>query len=68
MNMHQQGGVTNDGVRPNAGVNVSKLHLDVCVGTTQQRVPNDVNGWSELTAMFQAVNTDLVVLEGHGWL
>jgi transposase len=45
---------------------VSKLHLDVCVAGTQQRVPNDADGWTELTAMLQAVNVDLVVLEATG--
>jgi transposase len=66
MNMHQQGGVGKDGVRPNAGIDVSKLYLDVCVGEVQQRVPNDVNGWNELTAILQAAQADLVVLEATG--
>ena len=66
MNMHQQGGVANDGARLNAGIDVSKLHLDVCVGSRQQRVPNDVNGWNELTAILQAEDVDLVVLEATG--
>jgi len=66
MNMNQQGGVANGAVKPNAGIDVSKLHLDVCVAGTQQRVPNDVDGWTELTAMLQAVNVDLVVLEATG--
>lgn len=66
MNMHQQGGVANGEVRLNAGIDVSKLHLDVCVGTTQQRVVNEANGWSELTAILQAARVDLVVLEATG--
>ena len=66
MNMHQQGGVANGEVRLNAGIDVSKLHLDVCVGTTQQRVMNDADGWSELTAILRAARVDLVVLEATG--
>lgn len=66
MSMHQQGGVANGEVRLNAGIDVSKLHLDVCFGTTQQRVVNDANGWSELTAILQAARVDLVVLEATG--
>jgi transposase len=38
MNMYQQGGVANGSVKLNVGIDVSKLHLDVCVGPTQQRV------------------------------
>lgn len=66
MNMHQQGGVANGEVRLNAGIDVSKLHLDVCVGTTQKRVANDADGWSELTAILLAAQVDLVVLEATG--
>ena len=66
MNMHQQGGVANGSVKLNAGIDVSKLHLDVCVGATRQRVPNDANGWNELTAMLQAAQMDLVVVEATG--
>lgn len=66
MNMHQQGGVAQGSVTLNAGIDVSKLHLDVCVGATQQRVPNDASGWSELTAMLQAAQVDLVVMEATG--
>ncbi|HXS16919.1 MAG TPA: transposase [Polyangiaceae bacterium] len=64
--MHQQGGVANGSVKLNAGIDVSKLHLDVCVGATRQRVPNDANGWNELTAMLQAAQMDLVVVEATG--
>ncbi len=31
MNMHQQGGVANGSVKLNAGIDVSKLHFDVCL-------------------------------------
>ena len=66
MNMHQQGGVANGVVRLNAGIDVSKLPLDVCVGGAQRRVPNDAHGWNELTAMLQAAQVDLVVVEATG--
>ena len=36
MNMHPQGGVASRDQRPNADVDVSKLPLDVCLGTTEQ--------------------------------
>lgn len=66
MNMHPQGGVSSGGVRPNAGVDVSKHHLDVCVGVEARRVANDAAGWDELTAMLEAVDVDLVVVEATG--
>jgi len=50
MNMHPQGGVTNHDQRPNAGIDVCKQHLDVCLNTLAVRVANDANGWDELTA------------------
>lgn len=66
MNMHQQGGVANRDQRPNAGVDVSKQHLDVCLDTSEQRVANDASGWDELTAKFLAAAVDVVVLEATG--
>lgn len=66
MNMHPQGGVANREQRPNAGVDVCKQHLDVCLGTLEQRVTNDANGWGELTAKLKAAEVDLVVLEATG--
>ena len=66
MNMHPQGGVANRDQRPNAGVDVCKQHLDVCLGTLQQRLANDANGWGELTAKLKAGEVDLVVLEATG--
>ena len=65
MNMHQQGGVAN-GVRLNAGVDVCKQHLDVCLDTEARRIANDANGWDELTAMLKAAEVDLVVVEATG--
>jgi transposase len=64
--MHQQGGVAKDGMKPNAGIDVSKHHLDVCCDGERRRVPNDARGWDELTAMLQAAGADLVVVEATG--
>ena len=64
-NMHPQGGVTNRDQRPNAGIDVCKQHLDVCLGTTEQRVANDAQGWDELIAKLKGVNVDLVALEAN---
>jgi transposase len=66
MNMHPQGGVTNSDQRPNAGIDVCKQHLDVCLGTEDQRVANDANGWDAVIAKFKNANVDLVVLEATG--
>lgn len=66
MNMHLQGGVANGAQRPNAGVDVCKQHLDVCLGTEDQRVANDAGGWDELIAKFKGAGVDLVVLEATG--
>ena len=66
MNMHPQGGVANGGQQPNAGVDVCKQHLDVCLGTEHQRMANDADGWDVLTAKFKAAGVDLVVPEATG--
>ena len=66
MNMHPQGGVAISDQRPNAGIDVCKQHLDVCLGTLDQRVVNDANGWDALIAKFKDANVDLVVLEATG--
>jgi transposase len=63
--MHPQGGVAS-GQRLNAGVDVCKQHLDVCLGTEDRRVVNGTGGWDELTAMFKDAGVDLVVLEATG--
>lgn len=51
---------------PNAGIDVSKQHLDLCLEATRLRVANDAQGWSELTAKMVAAQVDLVVLEATG--
>jgi transposase len=66
MNMHLQGGVATGQGRPNAGIDVSKHHLDVCVANDVCRRANDAAGWDELTATLRAVNVDLVVVEATG--
>ena len=66
MNMHPQGGVANRDHRPNAGIDVSKQHLDACWGTEELRLVNEASGWDELIAKFKAANVDLVVVEATG--
>lgn len=66
MNMHSQGGVAKGAVRPNAGIDVSKQHLDVCCSDEQWQVSNDARGWDELAARLKALEVDLIVLEATG--
>jgi transposase len=66
MNMNPQDRVANDVPRPNAGVDVSKQHLDVCWSDQALRVGNDVVGWDELIAKLKAASVDLVVIEATG--
>ncbi|MEO6409192.1 MAG: IS110 family transposase [Burkholderiaceae bacterium] len=64
--MHPQGGVANRDQRANAGIDVSKQHLDACWSTEQPRVLNDASGWDELTAKLRQAGVDLVVVEATG--
>jgi transposase len=64
-NMNLQDRVANV-VRPNAGVDVSKAHLDACWGDRELRVGNDQAGWEELIAKLRSDNVDLVLLEATG--
>ena len=66
MNMHPQGGVASRNQRPNAGIDVSKQHLDACWGAQEQRLVNDATGWDEVIAKFKATDVDLVVVEATG--
>jgi transposase len=66
MNTHPQGRVANRSVRPNAGIDVAKQHLDLCLEATTLRVANDSAGWDELTARLLAAEADLVVIEATG--
>ena len=52
--------------RANAGVDVSKQHLDVCCGAEQLRLANDEHGWDATIAMLRGANVDLVVVEATG--
>jgi transposase len=65
-NMNPQGGVANGALRPNAGVDVSKQHLDACWANEDQRWANDAAGCNELVAKFKAASVDLVVVEATG--
>ena len=66
MNTYPQGGVANAASPPNAGIDVSKGHLDGCWGSTSLRVDNNAAGWDGLIARLQADAVDLVVLEATG--
>lgn len=63
--MNSQDRVAN-AARPNAGVDVSKKHLDASWSDRDVQVTNDEAGWKELTAKLQADNVDLVLLEATG--
>ncbi len=66
MNMNPQGRAAERAQRPNAGIDVSKQHLDACWATQELRLGNDTSGWNELIAKFKADDVDLVVLEASG--
>jgi transposase len=66
MNTHPQGGAANGVQRPNAGIDVSKEHLDLCIESTSLRATNDAQGWNDLTATLLARGVDVVVLEAAG--
>jgi transposase len=66
MNMNPQGGVTGGAVRPNAGIDVSKDSLDLCVGTEQWRQDNNAKGWDEAITKLRSANVDLIVVEATG--
>lgn len=66
MNMHVQGGVVRGDQRPNAGIDVSKQHLDVCLEHEHLRLSNDAAGWQVLSQRLLESDVDLVVLEATG--
>lgn len=66
MNLHPQVRVAKRDVRPNAGIDVSKQHLDVCCEDEQLRVDNGASGWDELIAKLRLKSAELVVLEASG--
>lgn len=53
-------------MRPNAGIDVSKEYLDVCLGTEQWRVDNDAKGWDEAITKLRSADVDLIVVEATG--
>jgi transposase len=65
-NINPQGGVANRVDRPNAGIDVSKQHLDACWDAHELRVANDAMGWNELIAKLKLAGVDLVVAEATG--
>jgi transposase len=66
MNMHSQGRVASEARRPNAGIDVSKGHLDVRLLDIDLRVANDASGWDALIAKLKECEADLVVVEATG--
>ena len=66
MNMYPQGGVASRDQRPNAGIDVSKQHLDACWLAEEQRLVNDATGWGVLIAKLREAHVDLVVVEATG--
>ena len=60
MNMHPQGGVANRDQRPNTGVDVCKQHLDVCLGTLEDRIDQMIDSKKDLA--------EQVVGVGESWL
>ena len=66
MNMHLQEGATHTMERPNAGIDVSKLYVDVHWRDQARRWSNDAQGWNELTAQLLSERVDLVVIEATG--
>ena len=66
MNMHPQGRVASEATRPNAGIDVSKEHLDVHLLDVGWRVDNDASGWDVLIVKLKESGVDLVVVEATG--
>jgi len=66
MNMHSQGRVAGGAPRPNAGIDVSKDHLDVHLLERGSRIDNDASGWDAVIAKLKESDVDLVVVEASG--
>ena len=66
MNMHPQGRVASEACGPNAGIDVSKEHLDVHVLDVGWRVDNDASGWDALITKLKEGGVGLVVVEATG--
>ena len=65
-NINPQGGVASRSHGANAGIDVSKQHLDACWDTHELRMTNDAAGCNELTTKLKAAGVDLVVVEATG--
>ena len=66
ISVNQQGREAIAALRPCAGVDVSKAHLDAAWAGHSERVSNDAGGWDVLAAKFKADGVDVVVLEATG--
>jgi transposase len=66
MSVHSQGREAVTAARPNAGIDVSKEHLDAAWADRTERVSNDAGGWDALAAKLKADGVDVVVLEASG--
>jgi transposase len=66
MSVHSQGREAVAAARPNAGIDVSKEHLDTAWADRIERVSNDAGGWDALAAKLKADGVDVVALEASG--
>ena len=66
MSVNQQGREAVAVLRPCAGIDVSKAHLDAAWAGRTERVSNDAGGWDALAAKFKAAGVDVVVMEATG--
>jgi transposase len=66
MSVDPQGRDAVAAARPNAGIDVSKEHLDAAWADRVERVSNDADGWDVLAAKLKADAVDVVVLEASG--
>lgn len=66
LTLNSQGGAISADHRLNAGIDVSKAHLDVCVGVDEGRTTNDEQGWAGIVEKFRQARVDLVVVEATG--
>ena len=66
MSVNRQGWDTVAAARPNAGIDVSKEHLDAAWADRVERVSNDADGWDALAAKLKADGVDVVALEASG--
>ena len=66
INMHPQGRVASEAECPNAGIDVSKEHLNVHLFDLGWRVDNDASGRDALIVKLKQSEVDLVVVEATG--